>query len=186
MQVKPPVGRAGEIQLKNDAYMQDRHRPLLTSCWRKELCSHPCGTDMGLLQHAENRDRGSGGNSTSSQSSALQHPETLEPGVSRTLCLLWQLCCETELHCWGMQPWDVLLDSLPLEMGEEVPFLANQHLALCVRPALLPGLQLLLSRANTLAQVLEEAQVPLALCESLAGAQPLECLLPCFFLDVQA
>lgn len=104
--------------------------------------------------------------------------------MSRTLCLLWQLCCETELHCWEMQPWDVLLDSLPLEMGEEVPFLANQHLALCVRPALLPGLQLLLSRANTLAQVLEEAQVPLALCESLAGAQPLECLLPCFFLDV--
>lgn len=141
---------------------------------------------MGLLQHAENQDRGSGGNSTSSQSSALQHPEALEPEVSRTLCLLWQPCCETELHCWGMQPWDVLLDSLPLEMGEEVPFLANQHLALCVRPALLPGLQLLLSRANTLAQVLEEAQVPLALCESLAGAQPLECLLPCFFLDVQA
>lgn len=74
-------------------------------------------------------------------------------------------CCETELHCSGMQPWDALLDSPLLEMGEDVPFLANQLLALCVRPVLLPGLQLSLSRAKSPAQVLEEAQVPLSLCE---------------------
>lgn len=66
-----------------------------------------------------------------------------------------------------MQAWDVLLDSPPLEMGEDVPFLAHQHLALCVRPALLPGLQLLLSRAKPPSQVLEEAQVPLSPCEEV-------------------
>lgn len=64
-----------------------------------------------------------------------------------------------------MQPWDALLDSSPLEMGEDVPFLANQHLALCMRPVLLPGLQLLLSRVKPLVQVFEETQVPLPLCE---------------------
>lgn len=84
---------------------------------------------------------------------------------SRTLCLLWQPCSETELHGLGMQPWDAPLDSPPLEMGEDDPFLANQHLALGVRPALPPGLQLLLSRAKSLLQVLEEAQVLLSLCE---------------------
>lgn len=119
---------------------------------------------MGLLQCAENQPRGSGGNSTWSQSSPLQSPEALEPG-EQSCVPLWQPCCETEPHRLGMQPWDALLDSPPLQMGEDVPFLANQHLALCMRPVLLPGLQLLLSRAKPLVQVLEEAQVPLSLCE---------------------
>lgn len=120
----------------------------------------PCGTDMGLLQCAENKDRGTGGNSTLSQSSALQHPEALEPGEQNSVPAV-----ATELHGLGMQPWDALLDSPPLEMGEDDPFVANQRLALCVRPVLPPRLQLLLSRAKSLLQVLEEAQVPLSLCQ---------------------
>lgn len=156
--MKHPVGRAGEIQLENDVQIQGRHWPLFSFLAAVGESCVP--TLVGQTWGSSNVC----GNFTSSQSSALQHPEALEPREQNSVAAV-QSCCETELHWLGIQPWDALLDFPPLEMGEDVPFVAKQHLALCVRPVLPPGLQLLLTRATSLVQELEEAQVPLSLCE---------------------